>query len=386
MKHYLQNRVIIILAAMLLSVPFKADVSHCKTDPVLNNGKKWRIAYYEGGPYSNYQLTLISTIQGLVKLGWIDSVDFPVNIDESSNRPIWNYLSHHAKSKYLEFVNHGFLSADWISEKRIINKDKMIYRLSKKRDVDLVLAMGTWAGEDLANNHHSIPTMVMSTSDPVRAKIIKSPQDSGYDHVFARCDPKRYERQIRLFHRIAGFKNLGMIIENSDDGRLHSAWKDVVKVGKERNFAIIPCYVQDAEIEASESIRHCLKCLKRIAPKIDAFWLTGLNGTQAKYIHNFVPILIEYKIPSWSMVQNPMLIKRGILMALTKKDFSRVGMFQAETIAQIFNGTKPRHLNQIFEDMDTMAVNTKTAELINYSIPNSILRISDLQYDEIETK
>ena len=94
MKHYLQNRVIIILVAMLLSLPFQADVGHGKTDPVLNNGKKWRIAYYDGGPYSNYQLTLISTIQGLVKLGWIDSVDFPVNIDESSNRPIWWQLKN----------------------------------------------------------------------------------------------------------------------------------------------------------------------------------------------------------------------------------------------------------------------------------------------------
>ncbi len=385
MKHFLSNWTMIILAAIFLVV-LQTNIGHGKTDPVLNNGKKWRIAYYEGGAYSNYQLTLVSTIQGLVKLGWIDSVDFPKNLDESSNRPTWNHLSHHIKSKYLEFVNDGFLSADWISEKRAKNKDKFIYRLSKKRDIDLVFAMGTWAGADLANNQHSTPTIVMSTSDPVRAKIIKSPQDSGYDHVFARCDPKRYERQIRLFHRIVRFKNLGMIIENSDDGRLHSAWKDVVKVSKERNFEITPCYVQDVEIEANESIKQCLQCLKKIAPKIDGFWLTGLQGTQAKFIHNYIPILIEYKIPSWSLVQNPKLIKRGILMAFTKKDFSRVGMFQAETIAKILNGAKPRNLNQVFEDMDTIAVNTKTAELINYSIPHSILRISDIKYDEIETK
>ena len=34
-------------------------------------GDKWRIGYYEGGAYSDYQKTLLATIEGLMEIGWI---------------------------------------------------------------------------------------------------------------------------------------------------------------------------------------------------------------------------------------------------------------------------------------------------------------------------
>ena len=41
----------------------------------------------------------------------------------------------------------------------------------------------------------------------INAEIIRSVEDSGLDHVHARVDPWRYERQVRVFHNIIGFKN-----------------------------------------------------------------------------------------------------------------------------------------------------------------------------------
>ena len=35
--------------------------------PRLNNGKKWRVAYYEGGPYSDYTDTMRTLVHGLIK-------------------------------------------------------------------------------------------------------------------------------------------------------------------------------------------------------------------------------------------------------------------------------------------------------------------------------
>ena len=32
-----------------------------KVDPVTNDGKKWRVGYYEGGAYINYQMQLTET-------------------------------------------------------------------------------------------------------------------------------------------------------------------------------------------------------------------------------------------------------------------------------------------------------------------------------------
>ena len=39
--------------------------------PILNNGNKWRIGYYEGGPYSDDTDTMRTLVKGLIELGWI---------------------------------------------------------------------------------------------------------------------------------------------------------------------------------------------------------------------------------------------------------------------------------------------------------------------------
>lgn len=68
------------------------------------------------------------------------------------------------------------------------------------------------AGLKLATNDHKVPTLVISTTDPLAAGIIKSVDDSGLNHVHARVDPYRHKRQIRLFHDIIGFGALPLLL------------------------------------------------------------------------------------------------------------------------------------------------------------------------------
>ena len=99
-----------------------------------------------------------------------------------------------------------------------------------------MLAMGTWAGQDMANHRHATRTMVISTSDPVGSGIISAPEDSGLDHVHARVDPYRWDRQIRIFHDTIKFKKLGVAYENSVAGKSYASIDILDKVAKERGF------------------------------------------------------------------------------------------------------------------------------------------------------
>lgn len=75
----------------------------------------------------------------------------------------------------------------------------------------------------------------MRKNPPPSCCRLKLPQDSGIDHVHARCDPKRYQRQIRLFHDIIGFKRLGAVYDDKDpDGRVLSHLNELEEVGMER--------------------------------------------------------------------------------------------------------------------------------------------------------
>ena len=62
------------------------------TSPVLNNGRKWRIVFYEGGPHANYYNYLEATIRGLMKLGWIEKSDLKQIQSKKKNQMIFRFL------------------------------------------------------------------------------------------------------------------------------------------------------------------------------------------------------------------------------------------------------------------------------------------------------
>ena len=196
------------------------------------------------GISNNYFPYLVATVKGLIDLGWIEKQDIPASKDKDT-KEFWDWLAKNVKSDYIEFIADAYYSANWNSAVREDLTKNIIDRLNTKKDIDLIIAMGTWAGKDLANNKHTTPIMVMSSTDPVRAGIIASNEDSGYDHVFARVDPGRWERQIQIFHKVIGFKKLGIAYENSHLGRSYAAIDLIEKIAKEKGFDIVRCFTKD---------------------------------------------------------------------------------------------------------------------------------------------
>ena len=145
--------------------------------------------------------------------------------------------------------------------------------------MDLVIAMGTWAGKDMANNNHKTPTMVLSTSDPIGSGIIKSIEDSGYDHVHARVDPTRYERQVRIFHDLIGFQKLGIAYEDSVYGRTYAAIDPIEKVAKERGFDIVRCYTQSDIADWEKPVTASSGVLKNWPEKLTLFTSPSRAGS-----------------------------------------------------------------------------------------------------------
>ena len=57
----------------------------------------------------------------------------------------------------------------------------------------------------------------------------------------------RYERQVRLFHQIIGFKKLGVTYDNDVAGRTYAAIDKVEKVADETGFEIIRCHTREED-------------------------------------------------------------------------------------------------------------------------------------------
>ena len=347
------------------------------------DGSRWRLGYLEGGPYFEYQLTLRAMVLSMAKLGWMVEKSLPLSDNKEDTRELWEWLAQNAESRYIEFVGDAYWSANWDEPLRTSTQERVLRRLNEKKDIDLMIAMGTWAGLDLANDRHSVSTLVMASTDPIRAGIIKSARDSGYQHLHARVDPTRYERQVRIFHDLIGFKRLGIAYEDTVAGRSYSAVKDVEKVAAERGFKIIRCHsiahVSDTQI-AYDSL---VECHKKLAPGIAAMYLTIQRGLDLRNLHRLMAPLNKYGIPTFSQFGSEE-VKHGVLMSIAQAGFKYVGEFYAQTIAKVLNGAKPRDLSQVFEDPPKIALNLEEARIIQWDPPMDVLSAADEIYERIE--
>ena len=381
-----KNIIIVILSLFFVFNIFTAlgfGQDKYSTKPVKNHGKKWRIGYLEGGPFPNYPPNLTAFVKSLAQLGWLEDPNIVLQENEQNAKSVWNWLSTNVKSDYIEFPVNAFYSENWNKDRRNSVKKKLIKRLNSKKDIDFMIAMGTWAGQDLANNKHSVPTMVFSSSDPIRAGIIKSEQDSGFDHIHARVDPTRYERQIKLFYDIIGFKKLGITYEDSPEGRTYAAIEDIEKVAKEMGFEIVRCFSKNQVPDIKIANRSVVKCHEKLASKVDAVYITNQTGVNADNMKNLLAPLFKKKIPTFSQIGSRD-VKKGVLLCIAQANFKYVAQFHAEKAAMIFNGAKPRDLKQIFEDPPKISINLATAKIIGYDPTVDILGVADEIYQKIE--
>ncbi|WP_442593827.1 ABC transporter substrate-binding protein [Parapusillimonas sp. JC17] len=344
------------------------------------DGTRWRLGYVESGEYSEYPRTLGAIVGGLQRLGWLGlSEDIPTGM---TGRELWSWLSRNARSSQLEFVEDAWWQpGDFDADKRAPMREAIMHRLDQKKDIDLIIAMGTWAGQDMRALGPPIPTIVGSASDPIAAKISDSAADSGRDNLHARIEPDRYQRQVRLFHEIVPFKKLGIVYEDSDAGRSYAAVAAVEQVAEELGFSVEHCHAQSNSIATEAATENALNCYRQLSSKVDAAYVTLHRGITSTSIKDLAHLLEKAKIPSFSMAGSQE-VEQGILLSLAQADVSYVGLFHAETIARIFNGAKPRQLSQLWVDPPKIALNLGTARIIGFDPPVDILLAADEVYEK----
>ena len=375
---------ILLIVSLLLIWPVAgfAGENIFKVGPTKNNGEKWRVGYYEGGAYINYQQQLTETVKGLMQLGWLETANLPKQSGEATDT-LWKWLSTEAKSEYIQFVADAHYTALWEKDTRSKVEDEIVFRLNNDKDLDLMIGMGTWAGKGLANYRHRTNTLVFSTSNPISSGIIKSVEDSGFDHVHVRVDPKRNERQLKVFHEMIGFHKLGVVYEDSLAGRSYAAIDTIEALAKTHDFEIIRCHTKSDISDKKAAEEGVIKCFNKVAKKADAIYVTQQGGVNSRSVPLLVEIANSNKIPTFSQ-SGAGEVSYGVLASLSRAGYKYVGRFHAETIAKVFNGAQPNQLNQLYEEPPKIALNLKTAEIIGFDPPIVLLGATDELFEEIK--
>ncbi|MEH6577334.1 MAG: ABC transporter substrate binding protein [Amphritea sp.] len=374
---------LILLTTAMLIGSASAAVNQSDILPQTKDGAKWRLAYYQGGEYVDYHQYLVAAVRGFMALGWIEQQVIPVSkIKDTAS--LWRWMSQELKSDFIEFVDDAYYSAGWNNEVRNGQQSEFIDRLNVVADIDMVIAMGTWAGKDLANNLHSTPTIILSASDPVRSGVVKSLQDSGFDHVFVSADPGLFEQQIRIFHDFIGFKRLGVAFEDTVDGRSYAAIELVEKVARERGFQVIACHTLSDIPDQQQAGQSVIDCFRQLSENVDAIYVTVQGGVNTGTIFTLMEIANKRQIPTFSQ-SGEHEVKYGSLLSLSKQEsFNAEGLLLSKVMARVLNGANPRYLKHEVGETSRIVLNLKTAEMIGLYLSADVLAAADRIYRQIE--
>lgn len=351
------------------------------TGPVApDTHERWRIGYVESGDYIDYPLTLAETVDGLELLGWL-SYTSP-RPDGLSGPELWKWLAQNTDSEWLEFVADAYWRpGNFDAELRAPMRKAIAERIHSTSDIDLIIAMGTWAGQDLRELGPPIPTIVGSVSDAIASGLSESAEDSGRDNLHTRIEPARYQRQLRLFHEIVEFDSLGIVYEDSEAGRSYAAVAAAEQVAREHHFKLEHCHAPSASVTQQQAVANAVDCYAKLAAShVEAVYVTTHRGVTGESVKDIAAIMLRARIPTFSMAGSRE-VENGLLMSIAQADLSHVGLFHAETIARVLNGAKPRELSQLWVDPPKIALNLTTARRIGFDPPVDILLAADEVYD-----
>jgi ABC-type uncharacterized transport system substrate-binding protein len=367
--------VCLMLCASLTAVAASGDTLNA---PSLNQGKRWRVAYVETGPYANYAGTLYYLLKGLESRGWVKGVErIPYTWGQTDTKEMWNYISSQKEfSSFIEFVPDGYYSLKAMPGQ----EGEVVKRFSQKKDSDLLIVMGTVAGKLMSVEDVQSKTMVFSTSNAVKSGIVKAANSSGRQKVWAHLDPVRYKQQLQVFADIFQFKKMGVVYEDSPNGKAFAAVDDIEAVAKEKRFEIVRKLVPGTKgiDDQDRYFKDLLQAHTELAAEVDGFYyaVSPAPGIRQEQLYAVLQPFYEKRIPVFAQLGDEE-VSRGALLSLARADFAGMGQFGAEQLAKLLNGASADTLPQVYSDTPTIALNFQVAKQIGYKPPFEILLVSD---------
>ena len=280
-----------------------------------------------------------------------------------------------------EYPTDARLSSGWQPE-QMRRLPELAKQLLQRKDIDLVVGMGTAAVKALlAVNDGRTPILGMGMADPIAAGIVKSAEDSGVDNFTCRVEVDRWSSMYRVFYDVVRFHKMGIMFQNSQEGRVYAALGDAQAIASELGFELV---LYDG-LSSAESTDECRKGLDELHNKgMDAFFIGPLNCFDIGDA-GMAPLLQklnQWKVPTFAR-DGSEYVKAGALMGFSTWNFGPSGIALAGQAHAILTGTKPRALPMLDQSEPSIALNLATAKAIGFDFPFDVLVTADELHETI---
>ncbi|MBR3525544.1 MAG: hypothetical protein IKO11_06820 [Lachnospiraceae bacterium] len=353
---------------------------HTKED-----GSRYRLALVDLDEYLPSARQFFYIVQGLEEYGWIREGSLPVTIEEIEKTEmaidvIYDKLVEADLGEYVEFAEGGMHYIAYEDEKKVAKELKE--RAGK--DIDLIIASGTGAGQFVKGLELPIPMVDYGATDPVASGIIDSATEgSGNPNIWAQVESSVPLRQMKYYYSVKPFKKLGMIIYGDE---IISGVPDIMKAAREVGFSVVKYNIPEQPRETEEELEAYYKMVKQrfeymAMDDIDAFFFTlDLVNDPDKLPEMFEP-LYEKNIPIYCL-DDKNNVYNGALMIIAAFDEENVGRFVADAVTKILSGEEAGSLPCVYTSAPYICLNYDVARKIDYPLSFEFLAACDEIYTE----
>lgn len=327
------------------------------------DGRKFKMAFVDIDPYNETFRMMYYVIESLKADGWLtyDSMPFDPNTD-SDTLEMMNWLAENAQSEYMTFDKDLHFYTTVSTEEQI--HDTLKEHIEVKKDVDLVLTLGTSPALMVQKFDFDIPLLMYAVSDPIGSGLIKSAEDSGDKRYWAHVDSSAYSRQMQYYFNTFEFSNIGSVYGDE----IISGLPEYRRVAVENGFKISEYQVDRESMDETAYYNELRSIYKKMIneDKVDAYILNTNVIPSTEDAKKLLQVFFDADIPVFAQVGSAYVADGAALMIVDPRDASGTAPFVSNIIGSVFNGSDPGDLEQEYVSSPYLTLNLDVADEIEY--------------------
>lgn len=343
-----------------------AGIHRFPSSPVKKpDGSKFRIAYVDIDPYPVTGSMLYYVLESLKQDGWVNYDSLPVSSDNVDAKALVDWLAKRDLGPYIEFDSTANYYLAYAGEAAVGTSLK---QHAQNKDIDLIIAMGTWPGKYVKGLNLGVPVIVYGSIDPIGAGIVKSAEDSGDKNIWAQVDPSAFTRQLQFYYNTTHFKNIGMVYNDEIIDSIPDYEKTAEAAGFKITKVKVPKFVSENPADENSYYASLKGIYSRLVQEdqIDAYLINTDIITDDSKIKDLFQGFYEAKIPIFVQIGDN-FVQNGAFMLVSPRDYKGMGAFASNTIGAIFNGESPGNLPQEYVSSPYLSLNLDVAEKIGFT-------------------
>lgn len=347
-----------------------------------SRGKTMRVAVVQGGAYADFikvfrQMVLSLSADKYIETNNLVHADF--NYAEGDN---YLKLAQASQGSCIELIEDGLYDGKWDVTLTSSLFSALKERIRLQKDVDLVWAFGTIAGKAFADSSLGVPVMVITPTDAESAGIIGVGEFSNLPNVHVQKEKDRYYSELKMFHDIFKFKNLGVILDEDPENQRSQGQSIIQDLASERQFKVTQC-TGDVFKEGAQNTQETLqRCALELAQTCDAVYIPVGNAINENTAKNIKPLL-DKGIPTFSQTGESE-VQYGVLLSMSDNSMQGAGIFEANVVKQIYQGVPPEKISQYYFASLFLALNLESAKIIGWDPSFELLIAVDKVYPTIK--